>query len=1470
MALQAGELFATFTLDMGSLDRSVQKAEKALGGIGKSLGGLGLTAMLTRPIVDAAGEIFSFGQDFEAEMSRVGAVLNLEGLGMSAEAAAGEMTMLRAKALEMGETTSLSASRAAEAMEALAMAGWGSGDIAQAIEPLIRLSEVSGTGDLEETASIVADTLTALGEGAGQAGRLSDVLTAAATGSNTDLMKLGTTFKYVASMAGALGFSMEDLALASGLMANAGIKAQKAGTGLRALLNRMSSNKKAQSAMEGLGISLYDTEGKARSLRDVMVDLRSAFAGLSEEEKTQNAYLLGGTSGMNAVLAIAGASEEAFRNLAGAIDHSGGTAVKTASKMLDNLKGDLTLLDSALGTTKILLAGTFEEVGRSTVQKLTGVVQGFNALGSGGQTAAMKIAALAASAGPCITVLGVLETTAGALVPAILGMISPAGLLTAGLAALGAAALSADGDIGQLLSGLGEAAGRKLTEMEQGLQGLEAHLERELPGLMASLTQAVSAALPRLLSLVSSLAATLMRSLSGHMGGIASLPQTVIRSLAEGISKHAGEMTAAAVSLMTSLATGVLSSIPVLVSSAAQAAGAFVKALLEVDWAAAAGEMKKSLETDLPAAASALREGLSRALSGGAGSLASDFLSSWAAAETALLSALSGLAGKAGTALSGWVTQAGAEVEKGFGVLSAWLSGGGADSVIPALGGAGAAMGTAVTTALSASLTALSGILASALNAMASIPVTDVISALSKTAQSLASGFGTVLKAALMGAVNLTQTLASLFRSIDWAAAGTALGEAAVQIVQLLVSGLADADFGLLAAGIANGILAAAEGLSALAGQLIARLVSSLTDSGNLAQLVSAGGAIIRSLMEGALTGASRLAEAVVNSAANLLGPAVAKLFGTTFESETGTIDVFRNTRFRVDPALFGEAEKTGRELESLLSGLLLPGGIASEKDLQKVTAVYETLAESGEQAMIRMTHGLSRYAQTGYTDLFGSVLRAAEHGGDLERAGQEAALLYMAGFGETVQGAIGKSAVPDVREKLLGSMEGALKTGMDAEGFIDVGQAAEALSVDLASVIGFRLPEEYRLAFNGMESELQRITENGFRTVAHSASFEGLFGGMDIWREVEGTTLAGFGEMAGQLAGEMQALGVSAGALLGKTLSEETKAQMNLSLQTGDTQGAAVQLLASLGLESAGEAVKAGLESAKTEAAGAGQALAQAADPGKSMTEVFASAGSEAAGAAAGALTQAAPEVQGAVSAFSEAAVQAFEEHMTAEEGRQIAEAFAGGAAEGIRGGTAALSGAASALGHAAVSALTSALPAGTAAGIGSRFAQGLAEGLRSGAGAVAGAAAALSAGAAQTVRTAWAIHSPSRVAQDMGSLFVEGLVRGLSDGNGVRKAAGLLAGEASLTPQDTSGARGVRSLMASMVQADVPGAGGRTETVRESGREGSAAQLAGLLVSALSGLSIVMDGRKVGETVAPSVSEIMAQKARERRFGG
>lgn len=1460
MALQAGEVVATFSLDLGSLDRSVRAAEKALGGIGKTLGGLGLTAMVTKPVLAAAGDILRFGQDFEAEMDRVGAILNLEGLGMSAGAAAQEMDRLRGKALEMGETTSLTASRAAEAMEALAMAGWGSGDIEKAIEPLIRLSEVSGTGDLQETASIVADTLTALGEGAGEAGRLSDVLTAAATGSNTDLTKLGTTFKYVASMAGTLGFSMEDLALASGLMANAGIKAQKAGTGLRALLNRMSSNKKAKEAMESLGLSLYDTEGKAKSLRDVMGDLRKAFAGLTDEEKTQAAYMLGGTSGMNAVLAIAGATEESFVRLAESIDHSGGTAVRTASGMLDNLKGDLTLLDSALGTTKILLAGTVDEIGRSAVQKLTGAVRGFNGLGEEGLGAAVKLAALAAAAGPCVTALGVLETASAALLPGLAALISPAGLLTAGLAALGAAALSSEGDLGRLLEKAGEGAAGKLRGMEKSLLDVCAHIEKELPGLLESAASAVSAVLPELLSLLSSAAVSAMNLLSGNMEGIAAVPRAIVKSLADGISRHAGELTGAAVSLATSLLSGFLASIPDLAGAALSLAEGFGKALVETDWESVFRTLEGALRTCMEGLGKVLEQALSDLV-----------LPDGEGIAESLSGALEGAGQLAATALEGWSAAAQSALEAGFSALSTWLSGDGAKNVLTALTKTGGDLASAVADALANGLTGLSGILSAALTALASVPVDEAAAALGELAVSLWGSFATVFQAAASSALNLTETLGALVRSIDWEKTGAAVGETAVQLISLMASALAEADLGQIISSLISGILSAAEGLTEMAGAIIEKLVAGLLDLANLAHLLEAGGKILESLFQGILSGVGRLAETVVNGIANLLGPAFARLFGGTFESETKEIEIFRNTRFHVDPALFGEAEKTGREVEEMLSTLLLPGSIASEADLGRVTALYDTLAREGGEVMIRLTQGLSRYGQSGFTDLFGNVLHTLERGGDLERAGQEAAILYMAGFGETVQGAVGAAGSAQARDAVLDAMEGMLRgpEHMDAFGFIDVGEAARSLSLDLSSVLGFALPEGYRLAFNGMETELQEITEGGLRSIARSASFEGLFDGADIWGEIERTTLSGLGGMAEALAGQLQEMGISSGALLGKTLSESTLASLQTQMEAGNLEGAAASLLAGLGLQEAGEAMRTEIEGAKGEAAGAGAEIAAAADPGKSMTDVFSKAGSEAAGAAAQALSGAAPEVTGAVSGLTEAAVLAFEERMTADEGRRIAEGFVKGALDGVKAQTGPMAAALSTLGAAASSALAAALPSSTAYGIGSRFAQGLAAGLRSGMGAVASAAQALSQGASGTVRGAWQIHSPSRVAEEMGGQFVAGLVRGLSVTEEIRKAALALASGMQIAGNGVS--QSVRSVGAGMARLET----GSTWPVsagdmRREEREEGGARIAQLIAAALSGLQIQMDGRAVGETVAPSVSEIMAARARERRFGG
>ena len=132
---------------------------------------------------------------------------------------------LREKAREMGAKTKFSASEAAEAMNYMAMAGWKSKDMIGGIEGVMNLAAASGE-DLATTSDIVTDALTAFGLKAEDSSHFADVLAAASSNANTNVSLMGETFKYAAPIAGTLGYSVEDTAVAIGLMANAGIKEQ--------------------------------------------------------------------------------------------------------------------------------------------------------------------------------------------------------------------------------------------------------------------------------------------------------------------------------------------------------------------------------------------------------------------------------------------------------------------------------------------------------------------------------------------------------------------------------------------------------------------------------------------------------------------------------------------------------------------------------------------------------------------------------------------------------------------------------------------------------------------------------------------------------------------------------------------------------------------------------------------------------------------------------------------------------------------------------------------------------------------------------------------------------------------------------------------------------------------------------------------------------------------------------------------
>lgn len=307
-------------------------AKNALKGITVAAGAAGtaITAM--------AGYAVKVGSDFEAGMSKVSAISG---------AAGADFEKLSDKAKEMGAKTKFSATEAASAFEYMAMAGWKTEDMLSGIEGVMDLAAASGES-LAVTSDIVTDALTAFGMSAKESGHFADVLAAASSNANTNVSMMGETFKYVAPVAGALGFSAEDTAVAIGLMANSGIKAGQAGTSLRSIMTRLAKpTDDVAIAMDELGISITNSDGSMKSLNEIMGDLRSGFAGLSEAEKTNMAATIGGQEAMSGLLAIVNASDGDFRKLQTSIYSCDGAAKGMAETMQNNLKGSLTILGSA-------------------------------------------------------------------------------------------------------------------------------------------------------------------------------------------------------------------------------------------------------------------------------------------------------------------------------------------------------------------------------------------------------------------------------------------------------------------------------------------------------------------------------------------------------------------------------------------------------------------------------------------------------------------------------------------------------------------------------------------------------------------------------------------------------------------------------------------------------------------------------------------------------------------------------------------------------------------------------------------------------------------------------------------------------------------------------------------------------------------------------------------------------------------
>ena len=320
-------------------------------------------------LVDFSKDVIETGKNFDSSISNVAAIS-----GATAE----EMDIIRQKSEELGATTKFTAKESADAFGYMALAGWDVESMLSGIGGVLDLAAASGM-DLARASDIVTDDLTAFGLTAQDSAHFVDMMTYAMSHSNTTTEMLGEAYKNCAATAASLGYTAEDVTAVLMTMANSGIKGGEAGTALNSVMTRLATDtKNCATVLEGYNVHIYDAQGNMQSLSSILQGISGVWQDLNDKQQANLAKAIAGTNHYSALQTImnglsdsAAASGMSFGDYAAALEECDGAAQNMATTMIDNLAGDMTLLDSAVDGMKIALSQELTPVMREAVQFVT-------------------------------------------------------------------------------------------------------------------------------------------------------------------------------------------------------------------------------------------------------------------------------------------------------------------------------------------------------------------------------------------------------------------------------------------------------------------------------------------------------------------------------------------------------------------------------------------------------------------------------------------------------------------------------------------------------------------------------------------------------------------------------------------------------------------------------------------------------------------------------------------------------------------------------------------------------------------------------------------------------------------------------------------------------------------------------------------------------------------------------------------
>jgi len=580
--MTVAELIVKIGCDTSEYDKGISDTKGKLSAFGGALkSGVGKVAKLaggvlagaTTAMIGFAGASVKTGMEFDTAMSQVAATMGktmdeMKNETGSVELAWGNFTgNLRDYAKEMGAHTQFTATQAAEALNYMALAGYDT-QTSMSMLPNVMSLASAGAMDLATASDMVTDTQTAFGISLERTNLMVDEMAKAASTGNTSVQQLGDAFLVVGGLAKELNGGMvtlsdgskkqadgvQELEIALTAMANAGVKGSEAGTHMRNMLMKLSSpTSEGTKAMEAMGVQVFDTEGKMRSLKDIFGDLNTAMGSMTQQEKIQTISDLFNARDIASAEALLGAVSQDWDKIGESILDAEGAAQKMQETQLDNLAGDITYFKSALEGVQIAISDNLSAPFRNFVQEATGGLSEVTTMIEGGnfsgavQKAGEVLASLAVSA-----VEGLPKAVEA-------GTLLLQGLLTgiteeapALFETLGTTFTDGMSLMMESLSGEGSMADVFLPMIGDASTGL-------IDGFMAIAPQFVDVAV----GLMNNFASGLTQGIPQLLGTV--LPK--VMELSESIRSNAGRFVDAGINLILNLAQGIINSFPTIIQT---------------------------------------------------------------------------------------------------------------------------------------------------------------------------------------------------------------------------------------------------------------------------------------------------------------------------------------------------------------------------------------------------------------------------------------------------------------------------------------------------------------------------------------------------------------------------------------------------------------------------------------------------------------------------------------------------------------------------------------------------------------------------------------------------------------------------------------------------------------------------------------------------------------------------------------